>query len=414
MKPLLVIATSRAAVVICLGLLLQIHRGAAQQVDITAEIETVVWPARDADGDIDRITSRTWTFRCLVGTNHWQMDGEFVRNARETWRFTGSNVIRQRLTTKPGSAGGKSLPDDAPVTETFDSMDGNPGRPSRSMDLLALASARIAWLAFCSSPCLKREGRQLFPPSGLWKELLAAPAGFADKTERFEDKLGLPRSVDLYTDFQQPVLQYRVARSTNLLGWEFPLEFHLAQYLPARSNAWALYLTARGRVTAIGMAKTLAASPQAAGQNHPRYIVNAGGPRNFVGISKEGLVSNQVRVAFKSWRREAPSGGSIAVFSLTNAESQSILLWNVRVQVPSKGGGTDGYGWDTIHDDYPAGSREIFPPGTSGEFVVEPPRETTWRVCILYSKEEAEADRPPGGRRRYFGNHEVITRVLGE
>jgi hypothetical protein len=385
---------------------LLIQRGAAQPVEITAEIETVVWPARDADGDIDRITSRTWTFRCLVGTNHWQMDGEFVRNARETWQFTGSNIVRQTRET--------GLLNTAPVSQAFESLDGNPGRPTRSMDLLGLASARIAWLAFCSGPSLKREGHQIFPPSDLWKEYIAAPAGFPDQTERFEGKLGLPCSVDLYTDSKQPVLQYRVARSTNLLGWEFPLEFHLAQYLPDRSNAWALHLTARGRVTAIGMAKTLAASPQAASQNHPRYIVNAGGPRNFVGISEEGSESNQVRVALKSWRREVPSGGRIAVFGLTNAGSQAILLWNVRVQVPSTGGGTDGYGWDTIHDDYPAGSREIFPPGTSGEFVVEPPRETTWRVCILYSKEESEADRPTGGRRRYFGNHEVITRVMSE
>jgi hypothetical protein len=47
-----------------------------------------------------------------------------------------------------------------------------------------------------------------------------------------------------------------------VLGWNFPLEFYLVQYQPARlraktspdrprTNSWELQLTAKGRVTSI-------------------------------------------------------------------------------------------------------------------------------------------------------------------
>ena len=59
-----------------------------------------------------------------------------------------------------------------------------------------------------------------------------------------------------------PILQYRVLSSTNVSGWQFPLEFYLAQYPPAMlpdshqfgTNGWELQLTARGKVTVIGVA----------------------------------------------------------------------------------------------------------------------------------------------------------------
>ena len=84
---------------------------------------------------------------------------------------------------------------------------------------------------------------------------------FSDRTTVFQDAFGLPKSVVLYTTNGQPVLQYSVTASTNVLGWEFPLEFYLAQYRPAYlpdsrrfgGSGWELQLTAKGRVTAIGV-----------------------------------------------------------------------------------------------------------------------------------------------------------------
>ena len=121
---------------------------------------------------------------------------------------------------------------------------------------------------FVRGPCLKTEGRRLFPPSDLWKELVVAPSGFSDKTVVFGDALGLPESVNLYLTNQMPILQYRVLSSTNVSGWQFPQEFYLAQYRPAMvdshqfgTNGWELQLTVRGKVTAIGVATSSQMEP---------------------------------------------------------------------------------------------------------------------------------------------------------
>ena len=115
-------------------------------------------------------------------------------------------------------------------------------------------------MAFCSGPCLKRNGREIFPPSDLWKELVRG-GHFANRVSTFQDAFGLPKTLDLYTT-NQPVVQYRVTASTNVLGWEFPTEFYLAQYRPAPlpdhpgifmgTNGWELEFTAKGRVIQIG------------------------------------------------------------------------------------------------------------------------------------------------------------------
>ena len=82
--------------------------------------------------------------------------------------------------------------------------------------------------------------------------------GWLEKTEVFKDPLALPSTVTLSATNGQLILNYRVTASTNVLGWEFPLAFNLTQYLPdidhgSERPAWRLHLTARGKVTAIGV-----------------------------------------------------------------------------------------------------------------------------------------------------------------
>ena len=240
------------------------QRSTAQFVELTVDIETTEWSQRAA-------TTRPCTIHCVVGTNSWRMQGDFMSNARVTYWFTGSNIVEHMVITKPLSdeiqkrLSGPGLPlmTSPPVgersTRVFDSSDGNPGQPVRQADRLTLPG-RIAWLAFCSGPCLKQQNRRLFPPSDLWKEVVYAPAGFSDRTVVCDDPVGLPHSVNLYNAGSQPVLQYRVTASTNVLGCELPLKFALAQYRPAclpdsrayGTNGWELELTATGRVTAVG------------------------------------------------------------------------------------------------------------------------------------------------------------------
>ena len=287
---------------------------------------------------------------------------------------------------------------------------------------------KICWLAFCSGSFLKRNGRQIPLPSDLWKETTLAYSGWSDQTAVFEDGLGLPRSINIFATNNQTIFQYQTRQSTNVLGWNFPSEFYLVQYSPEGTNGWKLHLTAKGKVTAIskvsksyveldGTSKT-PASPTVGPADKARqhYVVTAGGLHSFVGITNTPE-SNPVRVFFKRWGGDDPSNQRIAVFGLTNAESQAILLWNVRVQVRSKGQGTDGLGWDSVSDDYPtatlAYSSAHYPPAASGEFWVERPRDPLWRVCILYSKQEAGSDRAGSGR-RYVGNYEAISQELKE
>jgi hypothetical protein len=246
-----------------LCLLLPLLPAPAQFVDVTAEVEFTQWYSVRAKPD-------HLVVRCVVGTNSWQMDGDFSHNAKTTYWFTGTNIIQHSVVTNQFKGDGfPSAPIRLPTRRIYASVDGNPGtlsdclpdgsRRNSGPDQLT-ALGRIAWLAFCSGPCLKRDGRLIFPPSDLWKELVYAPDGFSDRTTVFQDAFGLPKNVLLYTTNSQPVLQYSVTASTNVLGWEFPLEFYLAQYRPAYlpdtrrfgSSGWELQLTAKGKVTAIG------------------------------------------------------------------------------------------------------------------------------------------------------------------
>lgn len=233
--------------------------GAAQFVGLTVQLEINQWSywllhdQRSRDGR-DSIF-KTDTVHCVIGTNTWLMKGDFVQNAFTQIWFTGTNIIEETvITQEPSKAELKQShpPVGTKMTQTHYTADGNPGRPIRERDLMTLR-ANICWLALCSGPALQREGRQLFPPSDQWKHLVSAPAGFTDKTTVFEDGLGLPRNIELFTPEQRRIFQYQVRQTTNINGWEIPLEFYGIQFRPAETNSWELHLTFKGKVTAIGV-----------------------------------------------------------------------------------------------------------------------------------------------------------------
>ena len=135
------------------------------------------------------------------------------------------------------------------------------------------------------------------------------------------------------------------------------------------------------------------------------YHVRAFGPNSFVRITKEPA-SNRVAIGFAAWSDLGP------VFRLTNGEPHEILLWNVRVQTRSKAGGTDGLGWDTVQDDYPMSTTKWnsahYPAGSIGEFRVQHPGNTPWRVCVLYSVDYTDTGKSASG------NYEVIGQEMTE
>src|SRR3954465_7499705 len=135
------------------------------------------------------------------------------------------------------------------------------------------------------------------------------------------------------------------------------------------------------------------------------YALRAGGCHNFV-LLTNSPASNRVSIALKfiGGDHDDPS------FWLTNREPHAILVWNVRVQTRSVGRGTDGFGWDTVIDDYPRGT----PEHNSARFEAKStsvlrgihPGKAPWRICILYS-----IDRSDSGK-SYSGNYEAVSEEL--
>lgn len=222
-------------------LLFPFQSGADQFVELKAEIDYDEWDFRFSADRINRdleknplsppsIFHTNYTVRCVVGTNAWLIERNYS-NEKQTYWFTGTNIIWL-------SVAAKETPRSPRVGERFtwtkESSDGNPGHPGGVADLMGFdLPGRISWLAFCSSSFLKRDGRQIFPPSQWWKESSLVYSGWSDQTTVFQDGLGLPRILDLIATNNQPIFQYQTRQSTNVLGWNFPLEFYCVQYLPA-------------------------------------------------------------------------------------------------------------------------------------------------------------------------------------
>jgi len=221
---------------------------AEQFVDLTATVEVDSWDylflsdkQRDPkSADARSIFHSSTVFHCVIGADTWFVECQTKDQKNSCW-FTGSNIIEQAV-----------APYFKPFTVIAPSVDGNPGRPVRVTDLMTMNTmARVCWLAFCSGSFLKHEGRKIYPPSDLWKESRLVSSGWSDQTTVFEDGLGLPKSLTLFTTNNQPVVQYQAHESTNVLGWNFPSEFYLVQYMPDGINEWKLHITAKGRITAI-------------------------------------------------------------------------------------------------------------------------------------------------------------------
>ncbi len=135
------------------------------------------------------------------------------------------------------------------------------------------------------------------------------------------------------------------------------------------------------------------------------YHVRAGGVSSFVGLTN-AAASNRVAIRLARVTDEG------AIFRLTNRELHTVLLWNVRVQTKSKGGGTDGFGWDTVQDDYPVitakyNSAKVLS-GDVSEVRVQSPEKSPWRVCVLYSIDWTDSGKICSG------NYEAISEELNE
>ncbi len=251
-------------IALCFWLVLPLHAGAAQFVEVSAEIQTVYWSEHSTNVP-SKVEIKNSTIHCVVGTNTWLIAGDF-EPAQQAWWFTGSNIVAQTVLT--------GYPSERPVlfhenhpdiilgkryTRAFESPD---GRPVPSSPALAVGTAfgeagvRIPWLAFCCGPYLKQVDSRL--PLLRIEEFNFA-LDYSVKATVFPDDLGLPRNVDFTLPSGQPVFQYRVLESTNVLGWTIPTQFHLVQYRKAHYSArgeaggWEVDFTATGKLISIGV-----------------------------------------------------------------------------------------------------------------------------------------------------------------
>jgi hypothetical protein len=256
----------QTCLLVLLGCFLQTRFSAAQFVQVNAEIEVDDWRYRLLTDDVNRssgldnrsssIFGKSRAVHCVIGTNIWMLELNYFGKAKATWWFTGSNIVEQFISPAIPEEGHQQI-------RVCASSDGNPGRPSGVADLMIRSgsTAKLVWLAWCSGSALKREGHEVFPPSDLWKEYIEDRA-WTERAAMFDDGLGLPRSITLSATNNQPIFQYRLHEATNVLGWNFPMEFYAVEYLPTITNGWWLQLTAKGRVTSIAPGAKPAIPPE--------------------------------------------------------------------------------------------------------------------------------------------------------
>ncbi len=190
-------------------------------------------------------------------------------------------------------------------------------------------------------------------------------------------------------------------------SWDQDASLHLLAQAMDQHIA-ALMLHARAAADGAALIKnTLEAAIRSPNPDavKPQSVVKIGDA--FFPISKSSS-PEPVAIAFDHWGRQSSHTDALAVFRLTNSDSRSILLWNVRVQDPTTAPTISPSGWETIQDDYPSATSAVCEPGSSIEFWVTKPVMTPWRVCILYSRELSESDRPKDSQRSWGGNYEVI------
>lgn len=249
---------------ILLLFLTAVPRGASGQfVEISANIELTSYRSAETNEEI-KAKSRLISSVCITGTNKWRIEDDWVQGGLNKWFFDGTNVYESLQVVRPPP---QEMQHNLEKTSGFRSVSFERARSNLTINIwsssdgdpMADETVNIAWLAFCSGPYLRREGR-LIPL--VCDEGRHTPDRYAytDQTEVFPDAFGLPRSVDLFmsrerylssvdsfykgwgvrylpwmrravTNITEGALTFHfaVTATTNFLGRTFPLRFEFFQ-----------------------------------------------------------------------------------------------------------------------------------------------------------------------------------------
>src|SRR5687767_10612625 len=133
---------------LCALLLVACGARAAQFVEVIANIEVTSWHYQEETG-LPLKNSRTFSVRCVVGTNTWLIERNSTTGAQESVWFVDGKIIR--LTTPNQDADSDDT--EFPVTRRtryLNIIAVDDGYPAGDMFLT------LPWFAFCSGPYLKR------------------------------------------------------------------------------------------------------------------------------------------------------------------------------------------------------------------------------------------------------------------
>jgi hypothetical protein len=255
----------KIAIGLCLSLFVQ--HAAAQFIEISADIEITSYRS-DVPNAEATSTPRTFSVLCVIGTNQWRIENDWSRGGLSKWFFNSTNIYQSLQIIKPppedfqehlkSALGFATVPfEQAKSNLTINIWD------AKNSDPLGDVGVNIPWLAFCSGPYLKRDGRLIALPCEILRHTPDRYA-YTDKTETFQDAFGLPSSIDLFlsktlylssvedfyndwesnsgarysewmkravNNLEEGVLtfHYAVTATTNFLGLTFPLRFEFSQ-----------------------------------------------------------------------------------------------------------------------------------------------------------------------------------------
>jgi hypothetical protein len=224
----------------------------AEFVEVIARFDLTSWRQKDANGKPIE-TTNGFTARCVVATNTWVIEHDFLRNGKRTHWFVGSNIVIHTVITKklPRENTREPSPTVSRIPEVGERfttiLETADGAPTGDLGV------KLPWLAFCSGTFLKLEGRQIPLPMSTGSDAFAYKV---DKTATFADSFGLPKIVEFYATGDHLKCRYHVLQSTNVAGWNFPSQLELRYYRPDKaSGKWEPHGKAVGHVLSIQRGK---------------------------------------------------------------------------------------------------------------------------------------------------------------
>src|SRR5688572_30480939 len=84
----------KSTLVYCASLLLAATNWAAQFVEVEAVIDVTTW-RHDEETSLSLKSSRSFSVRCVVGTNTWFMENHAQTNYKQSAWFVDGKIIRQ-------------------------------------------------------------------------------------------------------------------------------------------------------------------------------------------------------------------------------------------------------------------------------------------------------------------------------